>query len=71
MSITAYFTGLDRFRISLTDRGIWTSIEEKTMEVGARMWESEIFMEDQIVAWENIPAVDQRWTNLQTYFTEK
>jgi hypothetical protein len=41
------------------------------MVVGARMWESEMFMEDQMVAWENRPAVDQLWTNLQTYFMEK
>jgi hypothetical protein len=30
-----------------------------------------MFMEDQMVAWENRPAVNQSWTNLQTYFTEK
>ena len=41
------------------------------MAAGARMWESEMFTEDQMVAWENKPAVDQTWTNLQTYFTEK
>ncbi len=35
MSITAYFTGLNRFKISLNDRGILTSIEEKTMVAGA------------------------------------
>ncbi len=35
MSITAYFTGLDRFQISLTDRGILTSFKEKTMAAGA------------------------------------
>ena len=70
MSITAYFTGLDKFQISLVDRGISTSVEEKAMAAGARMWESEMFTEDQMVAWENKPAVDQnkskkakkRWT---------
>jgi hypothetical protein len=30
-----------------------------------------MFLEDQMVAWENRPAADQTWTNLQTYFTEK
>ncbi len=35
-SITAYFTQLDRFPVSLGDRGIATSEEEKTMAVGAR-----------------------------------
>ncbi len=37
MSITAYFTGLDKFQISLADRGISTSVEEKAMTAGARM----------------------------------
>jgi hypothetical protein len=41
------------------------------MAAGARMWESEMIMEDHMVAWENKPAVDQTWVNLQTYFTEK
>ncbi len=71
MSITAYFTGLDKFQISLADRGISTSIEEKAMAAGARMWESKMITEDQMVARENKPAVDQTWVNLQTYFTEK
>ncbi len=35
------------------------------------MWESEMFTEDQMVTWENRPAVDLTWTNLQTYFMEK
>ncbi len=43
MSITAYFNGLDRFMISLKYRGILTSVEEKTMAAGARMWDSEMF----------------------------
>jgi hypothetical protein len=71
MSITAYFTGLDKFQISLADRGILTSVEEKAKAAGAQLWESKMFMEDQMVAWENRPAADQTWTNLQTYFTEK
>jgi hypothetical protein len=71
MCTTAYFTGLDRFQISLDDRGISTSIKEKMMTAGARMWESEMFTEDQMVAWENKPTAGQTWYNLQTYFTEK
>jgi len=35
------------------------------------MWESKMFTENQMVAWENKPAVNQTWVNLQTYFTEK
>ncbi len=71
MSITAYFIALDKFQISLADRGISTSVEEKAMTAGPRMWDSKRFTEDQMVAWENKPAVDQTWVNLQTYFTEK
>jgi hypothetical protein len=70
-SIMAYFTGLDKFMVSLADRGISTSVEEKTMAAGARMWESEMFTEDQIVAWENRLQADQTWENLQVYFTKK
>ncbi len=35
------------------------------------MWESKMFTEDQIVAWENKTAAQQTWQNLQDYFTEK
>ena len=70
-SITAYFTALDKFRTSLADRGISTSIDEMTMAAGARMWESEMFTEDQMVAWENKTAAQQTWQALQDYFTEK
>jgi hypothetical protein len=35
MSITAYFTCLDRFQISLDDCGISTSVKEKRMAAGA------------------------------------
>ena len=52
-SITAYFTQLDRFQVSLGDRGIATSDQEKTMAAGAQMWQSEMFTEDQMVAWED------------------
>jgi hypothetical protein len=54
-SITAYFTTLDKFRTSLADRGMSTRVDEMTMAAGARMWESEMFTEDQMVAWENKP----------------
>ncbi len=36
-SITAYFTGLDKFHTSLADQGIATSVEEMTMVAGVRM----------------------------------
>ncbi len=70
-SIMAYFTGLNKFRTSLVDCGISTSIDEMTMAAGARMWESEMFTKDQMVAWENKPAAQQTWQALQDYFTEK
>ena len=70
-SITAYFTTLDRFQVSLEDRGIATSVAEKCMAAGAQMWASEVFTEEQMLGWENKPTADQTWTNLQAYFTEK
>ena len=41
------------------------------MAAGARMWESEMFTKDQMVAWENKTPAQQTWQNLQDYFTEK
>ena len=41
------------------------------MAAGAQMWNSEMFTEDQMVAWENKTAVQQMWAALQTYFTNK
>ena len=70
-SITAYFTQLDRFQVQLGDRGITTSDEEKTMAAGAQMWKSEMFTEEQMVAWENKTPAQQTWAALQTYFTGK
>jgi hypothetical protein len=45
-SITAYFTQLDRFQVSLGDRGIATRTQEKTMAAGAKMWQSKMFTEE-------------------------
>ncbi len=70
-SITVYFTQLDCFQVSLSDRGIATSKEEKTMGAGAQMWNSKIITEDQMVAWENRTVAQQTWAALQTYFTNK
>jgi predicted RNA-binding Zn-ribbon protein involved in translation (DUF1610 family) len=70
-SITAYFTALDRFQVSLEDRGIATSVAEKCMAAGAQMWASEMFTEEQMLGWENKSTADQTWLNLQAYFTEK
>ena len=70
-SITAYFTQLDHFQVSLGDCGITTSEEEKMMAAGVQMWNSEMFIEDQMVAWENKTVVQQTWAALQTYFTNK
>jgi hypothetical protein len=70
-SITTYFTGLDKFCTSLADRGISTSVDEMMMAARSQMWESEMFTEDQMAAWENKPAAQQTWQALQDYFTEK
>jgi hypothetical protein len=70
-SITAYFMQLDRFQVSLGNRGITTSKEEKMVAAGAQMWNSKMFTEDQMVAWENKTTVQQTWASLQRYFTDK
>ncbi len=41
------------------------------MAAGVQMWQSEMFTEDQMVAWENKPAALQTWAELQTYFAKK
>ena len=35
------------------------------------MWQSKMFTEEQMVAWENRTPATQTWTDLQAYFTEK
>jgi hypothetical protein len=65
-SITAYFTGLNKIQISLDNHSILTSVKEKMIATGVRIWESEMFTKEQMVGWENKPAVDQTWVNLQT-----
>lgn len=70
-SIAVYFTHLNWFQISLVNRGIATRDDEKVMAAGAQMWESKMFTEEQMLAWENKPAADQMWANLQAYFTKK
>ena len=52
-SITAYFTTLDHFQVSLEDRGIAMSVEEKCMAAGSQMWASEMFTKEQMLGWEN------------------
>ncbi len=66
-----YFTQLNRFQVSLGNRGIAMSKAEKIMAAGAQMWQSKMFTEDQMVAWENKPAAQQTCAALQAYFTEK
>jgi hypothetical protein len=59
MSITGYFTQLNQFQVSLGNCSIATNNAEKTMAVGAQMWQSKMFMEDQMVTWENKTANQQ------------
>ena len=70
-SISTYFTQLEKFKNSLADRGITTSDDEMTLGAGARMWESEMFTEDQLILWDNQPDAQKTWQTLQDYFTAK
>jgi hypothetical protein len=62
---------LNCFQVSLSNYGIITSNKEKTMAVGAQMWQSKMFTENQMVVWENRSVMAQTWVALKTYFTEK
>ncbi len=35
------------------------------------MWQIKMFIEDQMVMWENKTAAQQTWAELQSYFTKK
>jgi hypothetical protein len=70
-NISAYFTQLEKFKNSLADRGIATSDDKMTLAAGARMWESEMFTEDQLILWDNQPNAQKMWQTLQDYFTAK
>jgi hypothetical protein len=70
-SISAYFTHLEKFKNSLANRGIATSVKEMTLAAGAWMWESEMFTEDQLIAWDNQPDALKTWIALQDFFTAK
>jgi hypothetical protein len=56
--------------VSLSNHGIATSNAEKTIVVGAQMWQSKMFTEDQKVAWKNKTVVQQTLVALHTYFTK-
>jgi hypothetical protein len=62
---------LDWFQVSLGNCFIVASDTEKIMAAGVKIWQSEMFTEDQMVVWENKTAAQQTWAELQTYFTEK
>ncbi len=51
MNITAYFTQLNCFQVSLGNCSIATIKAEKTMAAGVQMWQSKMFTEDQMVGW--------------------
>ena len=36
----------------------------------ARMWESELFKDKNLIKWERKEAADQTWANVKTYSTE-
>ncbi len=48
-----------------------TSVKEMALAVGAWMWESKMFTEEQLIAWDNQLDATKTWQGLQDYFTEK
>jgi hypothetical protein len=41
------------------------------MAVAAQLWQSKMFMDKQMVAWENKTTEQQTWVVPQTYLTKK
>ena len=70
-NIITYFKELENFKEKLEARGIATSTAEMATAAVARMYDSNHFTEEQMIAWENKPDADQvNMTTMKTYFTK-
>ena len=67
----AYFANMDRFELTLPDRGLDVPTGRKVLAVGATMWDSGQLTSKQMSAWENKVAADKTWTNIKDYFTQQ
>ena len=68
--VNAYFTKLDKLEEELDDEyGIeWPTAMKMMVALGA-MYDSNIFDEREMMAWEEEPAADQTWVHMVSYFT--
>ena len=69
--LQAYFAEIDRFELTLPDRGLDVPTGRKVLAVGAMMWDSGQFTSKQMHTWENKPPVDKTWDNIKDYFTQQ
>ena len=69
--LQAYFAILDRFELTLPDRGLDVPTGRKVLAVGAMMWDSGQFTSKQMSTWENKAAADKTWPNIKDYFTQQ
>jgi len=69
--LQAYFAIIDRFELTLPDRGLDVPTGRKVLAVRAMMWDSGQFTSKQMSTWENKPPADKTWTNIKDYFTQQ
>ena len=67
--IKTYFVKLDKLEEKfLLEYGIEWPTSQKIMQAVNKMYDSSLFDAKEMMAWENKPAAEQTWVNLQMYF---
>ena len=71
--LQAYFAIIQRFELTLPDRGLDVPTGRNVLAVGAMMmmWDSGQFTSKQMHKWENKVATDKTWDNIKAYFTQQ
>ena len=69
--LQAYFASIERFELTLPDRGLDVPTGRNVLAVGAMMWDSGQFTSKQMHEWENKTAALKTWDNIKTYFTQQ
>jgi hypothetical protein len=67
----AYFANIQRFELTLPDRGLDVPTGRNVLAVSAMMWDSGQFTSKQMHKWENKAAADKTWDNIKAYFTQQ
>ena len=69
--LQAYFASIERFELTLPDRGLDVPTGRNVLAVGAMMWDSGQFTSKQMHKWENKTAALKTWDNIKAYFTQQ